>query len=331
MGKKFCIIGSNSFSGSDFIDFLLDEPEYNVFGISRSPEKPGSFLKYKNHPNRDRFRFHQFDLNKNTDEIVSLLDSEKPQYVINFAALLEPGASWKAPEQWFETNCVALARLINQLKDRDYIERYMHISTPEVYGSCSGRVREDQPLNPSTPYAASKAGADYFLNCMYKAYGFPLITIRSTNVYGAYQQLFRIIPKAIICLKRGEKIELHGGGKAVKSFIHIRDVSEGELAALLNGKPGSLYHLSPEEGISIRELVKTICERINRSFDEDTMDVEERLGQDAVYVIDSSRAGRELNWSTRINLREGIEAVIEWIINHWEDFCKSDLEYRHKF
>lgn len=331
MSKTFCVIGSNSFSGSDFIDLLLDEDTHKVFGISRSPEKSKSFLKYKSHPKGENFCFYQYNLNKHTDEIIELIDSKKPEYIINFAALLEPGASWQAPEQWFETNCVALARLINRLKERDYIKRYMHISTPEVYGSCSGDVREERSLNPSTPYAASKAGADFFLNCINKTYSFPLITIRSTNIYGAYQQLFRIIPKTIISLKLGKKIELHGGGKAIKSFIHIRDISKGELKALLFGKVGNIYHLSPKKGISIKDLVKYICNLLGMPFKKNTIAVAERLGQDEVYEINSDLAIKELDWEPQISLKEGIEEVIKWADENWEEFSRAELTYKHKF
>lgn len=330
MEKLFCVIGSNSFSGSDFIDLLLDDPTHRVFGISRSPEKSPVFLKYKSHPNVGNFHFHQYDLNRHTAEIVDLLDSLRPNYIVNFAALLEPGASWQAPEQWFETNCVALARLINQLKDRAYIEKYLHVSTPEVYGSCSGDVTEAHPLNPSTPYAASKAGADFLLHCMHWAYGFPVVTVRSTNVYGAHQQLFRIIPKTMIRLRSGNRIELHGGGKSVKSYIHIRDVSRGELKVLLLGQAGNTYHLSPGKGISIRELVMTVCREMGKPFEDSVVDIEERLGQDAVYEINSARARAEFGWSCEVSLEEGIREVIAWIDKVWEVVRNDPLEYIHK-
>lgn len=331
MSKTICIIGSNSFSGSDFIDLLLDDTDFNILGISRSLEKSERFLKYKHNARQDRFRFYQYDLNKHPDEIVALMDSHKPEFIINFAALLEPGASWQAPEQWFETNCVALARIINQLKTKDYIDRYVHISTPEVYGSCSGDVRETHSFNPSSPYAASKAGADYFLRGMHKTYGFPLITIRSTNIYGAYQQLFRIVPKTIIRLNKGGKIELHGGGAAIKSFIHIRDISRGELAALLNGKIGGTYHLSPQKGISVKELVRYICDLMGKSFEERTVTVADRIGQDAVYEINSDLARHDLNWSPHISLDEGINEVIDWVNRNWSEFSKAELVYNHRF
>lgn len=118
------------------------------------------------------------------------------------------------------TNAVAIAKLSNFLKDQQWLEKYVHISSPEVYGTCKGVVKEDAPLNPSTPYAASKAAGDFMLFSLVKNFRFPLVMIRSTNVYGAHQQLFKIIPRSVIYIKMGKKIELHGGGRAVKSYIH---------------------------------------------------------------------------------------------------------------
>ena len=250
--RKIVVIGSNSFSGSDFIDLLLDDEQNEVIGISRSPEKSGLFLPYKRHQGAN-FRFYQMDLNKDMLQIIELLDSFEPEYVVNFAAQSEVAPSWEHPEQWFQTNVVALAKLTNALKDRDYLKRYVHISSPEVYGSCEGRVTESAPLNPSTPYAASKAAADLYLLTLVKNFRFPLVMIRSTNVYGAHQQLWKIIPRSIISLKMGKKIQLHGAGMAVKSYIHIRDISRGELAAMEMGNVGTIYHLSP--GIEAMQCV----------------------------------------------------------------------------
>ena len=115
--------------------------------------------------------------------------------------------------------------------------------------------------------------------------------MRATNVYGARQQLFKIIPRSVIYIKLGRKIELHGGGTAVKSYIHIRDVSRGELAILEKGGIGKLYHISPDQGVAVREIVKTICERMNVPFEKAVEAVAERPGQDAAYVIDSTRRG----------------------------------------
>ena len=326
---KVAVIGSNSFSGSDFIDLLLEEGRYSVVGVSRSPEKHHLFLPYTRHADAP-FRFCQMDLNTDMNSLIGLLDSFEPEFIVNFAAQSEVAPSWEHPEQWFQTNAVSLARLGNALKDRSYLKRYVHISSPEVYGSCTGTVTETAPLNPSTPYAASKAAADLFLSTLVQNFEFPLVTIRATNVYGACQQLFKIIPRTAICLKTDTMLSLHGGGVAVKSYIHIRDVSRGELAAMESGETGSLYHLSPDQGHAVRDVVKQICERMGRDFEASVETVEERLGQDAAYVIDSTRAREELGWVPRVSLESGLGGVVDWVESNWTEIEQQPFEYVHK-
>jgi len=328
--KKIVVIGSNSFSGSDFVDHALTETDFFIYGISRSPEKSALFLPYKENKKLNRFAFHQIDLNKDMEELKKFLLDIKPEYIINFAAQSEVGPSWEHPEQWFRTNAVAIAELGNFLKDQDWLQRYVHISSPEVYGTCEGIVREDAPLNPSTPYAASKAAGDLMLFTLVKNFNFPLVMIRSTNVYGAHQQLFKIIPRAVIFLKNGKTIELHGGGQAIKSYIHIRDISQGELLAMLHGKNGQIYHLSPDQGIAIKSVVRMICDELGKDYNSFTKTVAERIGQDKAYVIDSSKVRRELNWAPKISLTMGLRDVISWIETDWEDIQKQPLEYLHK-
>lgn len=329
--RKILIIGSNSFSGADFIDLLLEDPANEVVGISRSQEKSDMFLKFKRHDN-PHYTFYQMDLNRDHDKIVDLLEKEKPEFIVNFAALLEPGYSWTKPEQWYQTNVMGLIPLAYYLKDQKWLKRYMHISTPEVYGSCSGRITEEAPANPTTPYAASKIAADQFLATLVKAFDFPMVTIRSTNVYGSHQQLFRIIPRSVIYMKLGRRIPLHGGGVAVKSFIHIRDVSRGELSALLHGRQGQIYHLSPDDqGWAVHAIVRKISDKLGFKFEDVTESVGERLGQDAAYVIDSARARKELEWSPRISIDEGIQEVTQWVEKYWEEIKCLPLDYEHKF
>ena len=328
-GRRIAVIGSNSFSGSDFIDLLLDDERNEVIGLSRSPEKNPIFLSYKRH-NGARFIFYQRDLNDQMPEIIDLLDSFQPEYVVNFAAQSEVGPSWDHPDHWFQTNGVALSKLVDALRRRDYLKRYMHISSPEVYGTCEGIVTESAPLNPSTPYAASKAAADLLLFTFVKNFQFPLIMIRSTNVYGAHQQLFKIIPRCAIYLKSGRKIELHGGGKAVKSYIHIRDISRGELAALEKGRIGSIYHLSPGTGYAVCDVIRKMCQLMGCEFEESTVIVPERLGQDSAYVIDSSRARQEFGWAPMIPLDIGLSQVVTWVNDNWNEIQKEPVEYVHK-
>lgn len=327
--RKVAVIGSNSFSGSDFIDLLLEDPINQVIGISRSPEKSVLFLPYKAHVNPD-FKFYQLDLNQNINSIIALLDEFRPEYIVNFAAQSEVAPSWENPGQWFQTNAVALANLANALKNKNYFKKYVHISSPEVYGTCEGLIMEDAILNPSTPYAASKAAGDLFLLTLVKNFDFPLVIIRSTNVYGAHQQLFKIIPRSIIYFKSGKTIQLHGGGNAIKSYIHIRDVSRGEFAAMIAGNPGETYHISPDKGHSVKEIVKQICSLLKKDFKKSTESVEERQGQDAAYIINSSKARQQFSWNPSLDLKEGLSSTIAWIEKNWEDIQNEALEYIHK-
>lgn len=330
MAKTVVVLGSNSFSGSDFIDLLLEESDYTVVGISRSPEKSALFLPYKRREVSARYRFAQLDMNREMPEIQALLAETRPAYIVNFAAQSEVAPSWEHPEQWFMTNAVAIAALSNFLKEQLWLERYVHISSPEVYGTCEGRVLEDAPLNPSTPYAASKAAGDLMLGTLFAHFSFPVVSIRATNVYGAHQQLFKIIPRSAIYLKQGRTIELHGGGHAVKSYIHIRDVSHGERLAMERGTPGEIYHLSPDGGVAVRDVVKTICDLMGKDFEQCTNTVAERLGQDRAYVIDSEKARQAWNWSSRISLEDGLRGVIDWVESGWEEMRKEPLDYIHK-
>lgn len=327
--KKVLVIGSNSFSGSDFIDLLLERGKYEVVGISRSTEKKPLFLPYKN-KRSENFHFYQIDLNKDLDKLSALLNSFQPQFVVNFAAQSEVAPSWKNPHHWFQTNAVALTKLANMLKDKPYLKKYVHISSPEVYGTCEGFITESAPLNPTTPYAASKAAGDLSLFTFAKNFNFPLVMIRATNVYGPHQQLFKIIPRSAIYMKQGKKIPLHGGGKAVKSYIHIRDVSEGERLVMEKGQAGEIYHLSPDEGVAVKDVVWKIAQLMGISFSEAVSIAEERLGQDKAYTIDSKKARRELGWKPCISLDEGLAQTVKWVKENYEQIEKEPLEYIHK-
>lgn len=327
--KKVVVLGANSFSGQDFVDLLLDNPEYEVLGVSRRPERGPLFLKYRTRPMLDRYRYFALDLNRNMPELLALLDAEKPNFIVNFAAQSEVAPSWDHPEHWFQTNTVALAEMVNHLRRQSYLEKYVHISSPEVYGTCVGNVTEASPMNPSTPYAASKAAADMLLSVYHKQYGFPLTSVRATNVYGARQQLFKIIPRSVIYMKLGKKIQLHGGGRAVKSYIHIRDVSRGELAVMEKGRVGELYHFSPDAGIAVRDVVIEIAAQLGKRFDDVAESVEERPGQDAAYVIDSTKARREFGWQSKIGFAEGLKDVVTWVEEYWDEIRSQSLAYEH--
>ena len=328
MGKTYVVIGSNCFTGSHIVDALLEDPSRRVIGISRSPEYRDFFLPYKKSPQGD-FRFCQMDLVRDFDSVVDLLDELKPAFVINVAALSEVGLSNTSPVEYFDINTRAVVALCNALRTRPYLERYVHISSAEILGSCQEPISEDAAFFPSTPYAVSKAAADMYLGTLQSNFDFPAILVRSTNVYGRHQQLFKIIPRTIIYLKMGRRIELHGGGLSEKCFVHVRDVVDGLLRTLDQGGHGT-YHFSVRSERSIADTVRLVCDQMGHDYEASVDIVGERLGQDSRYVLDCTRAIDELGWSPRIEFEEGVRETIEWVEANWDDIEREPLVYEHK-
>ncbi|RXJ66624.1 dTDP-glucose 4,6-dehydratase [Halarcobacter ebronensis] len=327
--KKIIILGSNSFSGSNFINHQLNK-DYQVFGVSRSKELDSVFLPYKNNTNIKNFQFAQLDINKNLDEIITLIKKEKISQVVNFAAQSMVEQSWDTPEHWYMTNTVSTIKFHDQLKDLDFLDRYVHISTPEVYGTCEGLIKEHTNYHPSTPYATSRAATDMSLMNFYNTYQFPVLFTRAANVFGEHQQLYRIVTKAILSFLTKSKLPLHGGGHSVRSFIHMNDVSKATNMILNHGKIGEIYHISTKQNISIKALVKMIAEQLNISFDEYVEIVEDRKGKDSAYLLDSAKLRDTLNWEDTISLEEGIQRTIKWVNDNLEKLLKQPMNYIHK-
>jgi dTDP-glucose 4,6-dehydratase len=322
------VVGSNSFSGSTFVDYALQQGG-RVLGSSRSAEPIDAFLPYKWH-DQSNFSFHHLDLNRDIKEITSLLHDTRPEFVVNFAAQSMVAESWLNPGDWFMTNTVSTIKFHDELRKCDFLKRYVHVSTPEVYGSCSGFVKEDFPFNPSTPYAASRAATDMSLRTFRAAYDFPVVTTRAANVYGPGQQLYRIIPRTILFILLGRKLQLHGGGVSTRSFIHMQDVSDATWKIMQQGQDGDTYHISTNEVISIRELVERICEKLEVNFEDHVEFVGERVGKDSAYHLDSTKLRTELDWQDHINLDQGLDECIFWVKSNFDVLKNQPFDYQHK-
>jgi dTDP-glucose 4,6-dehydratase len=238
--------------------------------------------------------------------------------------------SWEHPDHWYQTNVVANVRLHDGLRKIPGLKKYVHVSTPEVYGSCSGDVREDAPFNPSTPYAASRAACDLHLRTFIRQYNFPAVFTRAANVFGPGQQLYRIVPRTLLFLALGQKLQLHGGGHSVRSFIHIDDVSDGTLRAALEGGPGDVFHLSTKRTISIRDLVALMCGQAGVKFEDFAEIVADRPGKDSAYLLDASLARTKLGWQDRVSLEEGIADTKRWVDTNLDVLREQPMNYIHK-
>ena len=328
--RQTCIvIGSNSFSGACFVDHLLKRG-YDVIGSSRSIEPQEAFTPYSWQPRDGKFSFHQYDLNRDLVALMELVRKHETPYVINFAAQSMVAESWLNPTDWFMTNTVSTVKLHDELRKCDFLKRYVHISTPEVYGSCSGFVDESFPFNPSTPYAVSRAAGDMSLQTFHAAYDFPVVTTRAANVYGPGQQLYRIISRTILYILLGEKLQLHGGGVSRRSFIHMDDVSDATLKIMLHGKNGDTYHISTDEVVSIRQLVETICKKLGVQFEDHAEIVGDRLGKDAAYQLDSTKLRTELRWQDNVSLDQGLDQCIDWVKRNFDALKNESFDYIHK-
>ena len=325
------VIGSNSYTGATFVAHALARG-HEVVGISRSPELSPAFLPYRwgSPENLKRFSYLQMDLNEKAEAIARLAREKNLPYVANFAAQSMVAESWLTPVHWYQTNVVANVRLHEELRKWEGLKKYLHVTTPEVYGSCSGVVKEDAPFNPSTPYAASRAACDLHLMTFFKRYGFPVVFTRAANVYGPGQQLYRIVPRAALFSRLGKKLPLHGGGHSTRAFIHGDDVSAASLAALEKGRPGETYHLSTDRFISIRDLVRMVAERSGSSFEKLVEVTEDRPGKDAAYLLDASKAKEELGFVPRVGLEEGVDSVVAWIDRHLGVLKTLPDHYIHK-
>src|SRR3990167_10075593 len=256
---SYLVLGSTSFAGSSFVDYLLSQGE-RVIGISRSIEPHPLMQPYFNNPNKQAFQFYPFDLNNCLDDIINIIKKYKPRYIVDFAGQGMVAESWSDPAQWYLTNIVSKVKLHHYLKDCDFLERYVRVSTPEIYGNAQEKLKEDQLSNPSTPYAVSHAAIDMSLQAFFRQYQFPVILTRFANFYGPYQQLYRIIPRTMIYALTGKKLLLHGGGTSRRVFIYGDDVASGLDAVIQRGKCGETYHFSAGEVITIANLVRQTCE-----------------------------------------------------------------------
>jgi dTDP-glucose 4,6-dehydratase len=327
--EKYLILGSNSFSGATFADFLA-AAGHDVIATSRSNEAHDAFLPYKWQKRPGNVRFKRIDLNHDLDALKALLVAERPTHVVNFAAQSMVGESWLHPDHWMMTNVVSAVRLHDLLRNYDGLDRYVHVTTPEVYGSTEGWVREDAPFNPSTPYAVSRAASDMSLRTYFANYQFPVVFTRAANVYGPGQQLYRIVPRTIVAAMTGQKLKLDGGGKSVRVFIHMSDVSDATLKIARKGALGATYHISGYELVSIRTLVEMILTRLGKSF-EDCVEIgPERPGKDTSYMLDSFKLRTELGWRDTFSLEQGIDDVIAWARRFEDDMTGLPTKYEHK-
>jgi dTDP-glucose 4,6-dehydratase len=311
MSKTYAILGGGGSFGIHAALYLLDHANpKKVIGVGRNALRPGAFSL--DIDKREGYEYHAYHITYELDLLLKLLDREKPDVIVNFAAQGEGAVSWENSWRFFETNSMALARLTEELMKRDWLERFIQIGTSEMYGSVSHATKEDEPIKPTSPYAASKVAFDMYLDSVFRFKKFPMNIVRPSNAYCPGQLLHRVIPKAIWCGLTGNKLPLQGGGRAEKSYIHARDLGRAIHMVAEKAPLGVTYNVGPALPTSIREVVERCAKALDMPFEQLCEMAPDRLGQDSRYWLDSSRIKQDLGWEPQIGWDEGLAEMVQW-------------------
>ena len=318
---KILVTGGLGFIGSNFILKLLhDSDEYQIINVDA--ELYGSNIKNVSKiKDSSNYEFVKGNItNKRLmEELISKCDA-----VINFAAESFVDRSIADPNSFLVSNIRGTFTILDIITKQK--KRLVQISTDEVFGSLkSGTANEKSALNPSSPYAATKAAAELLINSYSKTYNADVIITRCTNNYGPRQYPEKLIPKTIILAKQNKKIPIYGKGTNIRDWIYVDDHCDGVLTAFLKGKSGESYNFSGNNEINNFVIVKKILELINKS--EDLIEfVEDRPGHDFRYSMSSEKISKELGWKPKVNFEKGIQDTIKWYLAHkdyWEDSLSS--------
>jgi len=314
---RILVTGGCGFIGSNFIRYILKhyKPAYvtNVDVLTYAGNLAN--LDGLAEAHGDRYEFFKADI-ANADQMDELM-TEHPFYaIINFAAESHVDRSINSPLNFIHTNVIGTSVLLDCAR-RHGVQRFIQISTDEVYGSlgATGKFTEQSALDPSSPYSSSKAGADLLALASYKTYGQEVIITRCSNNYGRYQFPEKLIPLMIIKALRDEALPVYGDGMNVRDWIHVDDHCAGIVAALFEGKPGAIYNFGGSREMVNLELVKLILKKLGKPESLISF-VTDRLGHDRRYVIDSSFSERQLNWKPRHNFEQGLAETIQWYIDN---------------
>ena len=308
---RILITGGAGFIGSEFVHQVIDSQKYEVFVIDS--------LSYAGRIRNISSVVHSIDFTKldirDTPVLDTLFQNNRFDCVVNFAAESHVDRSISNPDSFLSTNVLGTLNLLEMCK-KFAVSRFLQISTDEVYGSLqTGYAKEDFPFNPSSPYSASKASAEHFVNAYATTHGLNTGIVRCSNNYGPRQYPEKLIPVVIKALIDGHKVPIYGLGNNVREWIHVEDCARGIFAVLERGNPGSIYNISSGEFSDNLSLVKKILPLFDQ--DESAISfVADRKGHDFRYAIDSTKIQQELGWITLIPLESGLKSTVDWYLNN---------------
>lgn len=319
------ILGGGGVFANHVAGYMLKQGAEKVVAVGRNPRLRECY-SLNIGADDPRYDYQQVHIVFEHNRLCELFDRYKPDCVINFAALAYAN-SWYNADLFYNTNCVAVVRMVEFLKDKPYLKRFVQIGTSEMYGATMRHpAKESDPINATSPYAISKLAADMHLNSMFKVKEFPMNIIRPSNCYGPGQYVYRIIPKAILYMLSGKPFPLEGGGVAEKSFLYVEDLAEATHLICEKGTMGETYNVGSKTPVSMKDIVMEICRQLKKNPEEFIKYTDGRVGEDRKYWIDSSKIKAELGWEPKVSLEEGIALMIDWCKKYQNDLM-HDPDY----
>jgi len=314
---KILITGGAGFIGANFIHYMLEKyPDYNIINLDLLTYC-GNLENLKDTENNPNYQFIKGDI-ADSQLVDKIILENKVDYIVNFAAESHVDRSIEDPKIFLESNIIGTHNLLEIAKkyhQKGQIKKYLQISTDEVYGTLgkTGYFTEKTPLAPNSPYSASKAGADFIVRAYNETFNLPINITRCSNNYGPYQFPEKLIPLMINNVLNNKKLPVYGDGKNIRDWLHVYDHCSAIDLVLHNGKIGEVYNIGGNNEKENIEIVKLILKFLEKS--EDLIEyVEDRLGHDRRYAIDSTKIQEELGWKPKYTFEVGIKETIEWYL-----------------
>ncbi len=316
------VTGGCGFIGSHFVRHVLRERPWRVVNLDK--------LTYAGDPARlsdlaglVRYRFVHGDI-ADAESVNRLLNTERAWAIVNFAAESHVDRSILDPAPFLQTNVQGVHALLEAAR-RHGVERFLQVSTDEVYGDTEGLLprTEEDPLCPSSPYAASKAAADLLCLAYRRTYGVPVLVVRSSNNYGPYQHPEKLIPLAIRSLLSGDPVPVYGDGRQRRDWLFVEDNCRALLEVLERGRLGAVYNVATGVQVENLELVRRICMVLAEEVGVDPDEflgrirfVRDRPGHDRAYAVSADRIVAELGWRPEVGLEEGLRRTVRWFLEN---------------
>lgn len=330
--KKVLVTGGAGFIGGNFVQYMIDKiPQYDIFNLDLLTYA-GDLTKHRDLEKRDNYHFVKADI-ADREAIMRLFKKEKFDYVIHFAAESHVDRSITDPGIFVKTNVLGTQVLLDASKQIG-ISKFVHVSTDEVYGELEfdplSFFTEETPIQPNSPYSASKASSDLLVRAYYETYSLPINITRCSNNYGPYHFPEKLIPMTISRVLNEQKIPVYGDGKNIRDWLHVYDHCTAIDLVLHRGVNGEIYNVGGHNERTNLEVVKTIINTLGKS--EELIEfVTDRLGHDKRYAIDPTKL-EQLGWKPKYTFDSGILQTIQWYLNNsdwWEQILNG--EYQNYF